>query len=354
MVGRRSLVHKLVLVLIFIVIVGAGYFLWLKRGQPVSDRQIKQQRERVLLMMKTKLPEAPLSSKTLPIISYVLPNPTCYYFAGASVAHFYEKDIDFDKFLWYGRPLRFKFDQRFGDLRTGPPAGELVMEAFYNLGYKTYQGNTSRILMPAILMTHMNPDDNFIFFKKQTEAFDFIKRLISADQPVMINGAPLPNMKKGDFGFFAGYNNNFVYIRPIPDKGPFYYQEPDILTTFYEVPIKKFLEIWNRTDNTFYWFEKTHERISEREIYQVNKADVQETYSNMQKFINNLSQGAGLKSYSSNGDGINSRAAASRYLRKAGYSQLADKYMEVAKLYNDKEDFSKIAELEKEAARLWK
>jgi len=82
-------------------------------------------------------------------------------------------------------------------------------------------------------------------------------------------------------------------------------------------------------------------------------ADAQETYSNMQKFIDNLSQGAGLKSYSSNGDGINSRAAASRYLRKVGYSQLADKYMEIAKHYNENEDFSKIAEREKEAAKLW-
>ncbi|MFH0943223.1 MAG: hypothetical protein V1810_03555 [Candidatus Beckwithbacteria bacterium] len=353
MVGRL-LVHKLVLLLIFIVIIGTGYFLWSKRRQPLSDWQIKQQRERVLSMMKTKLPETSLLNKTLPIISYVLPNATCYYFAGASVAHFLEKDIDFDKFLWYGRPLRFKFDQRFGDLRTGPPAGDLFMEAFYNLGYKTYQGNTSGILMPAIFMTHMTADDNFIFFKKQAEAFDFIKRLISADQPVILNGAPMPNMEKGDYGFFAGYNDNFVYIRPIPDKHPFYYQEPEILTTFYEVPIKKFLEIWNRTDNTFYWFEKTHERISEGEIYQMNKADAKETYSNMQKFINNLSQGAGLKSYSSNGDGVNSRAAASRYLRKGGYFQLADKYMEIAKLYNEKEDFSKIADREKEAAKLWK
>lgn len=304
--------------------------------------------------MQTKLPETPLPSKTLSLVHYVLPNPTCYYFAGASVAHFLEEDIDYDKFLWYGRPLRFKFDQRFGDLRTGPPAGDLFMEAFYNLGYKTYQGNTSGILMPAIFMTHMSADENFLFFKKQMEAFDFVKRLISADQPVILFGAPMPGMDKGDYGFLAGYDDSFVYVRPIPNKFPFYYQDPEIITTFYKVPVKEFLEIWNRTDNTFYWFEKIHERISEQEIYQMNKTDAQETYSNMQKFINNFSKDVGLKSYSSNGDGINSRAAASRYLKRLGYPQLANKYMGVAKLYYDKADFSKIADLEKEAAGLWK
>lgn len=350
-------VQRSVLLFIFIAIIGiiAVYFLnFQRKNRGVSDFQLEKQRQRIFSIMQTKLSETALPSKTLPLISYVLPNATCYYFAGASVANFFEKNIDFDKFLWYGRPLRFKFDQRLETLRTGPPAGDLIMEAFYNLGYKTYQGNTSGILMPAILMTHMTADDNFIFFKKQSEAFDFIKRLVSADQPVILNGAPMQNLDKGDYGFFAGYDNYFVYVRPIPDRHPFYYQNPEILTTFYQIPIKEFLEIWNRTDNTFYWFEKTHERISDQEIYQINKTDVRETYSNMQKFIANLPKDPQMRSYSSNGDGINSRAAASRYLRKLGYPKLADKYMEIAKLYNDKAEFSKIADLEKEAALLWK
>ncbi len=349
MMGKKQLVLAVLLTIVILVI---GYFLWPKKQQ-VSDFQIKQQQDRIFSSMKTKLPTTPLPSKTLSMVAYVLPNATCYYFAGASVAHFLDEDINYDKFLWYGRPLRFKFDERFGDLRTGPPAGDLFMEAFYNLGYKTYQGNTSGILMPAILMTHMTADDNFVFFKEQQEAFNFVKRLISADQPVILNGAPMPNIKVGDFGFFAGYDDNFVYVRPIPDKFPFYYQEPEILTTTYKVPVQEFLTIWNRTDNTFYWFEKTYARISEPEIFQMNKADAQETYANMQKFINNLTKDSNLRSYSSNGDGVNSRAAASRYLKTLGYSQLAEKYLGIAKLYNDKEDFAKIAEMEKTAAKLW-
>lgn len=348
-------------IFIFFILGTIGYFLFSKNKR-VSDYQLNEQRNRILSIMKTKLPEVPLSSKVLPIKYYVLPNATCYYFAGASVATYLEKDIDYDKFIWYGRPLRFKYDQRNGILRTGPPAGDLLMEAFFNLGYKTYQGNTSRILPPEIFTPHMTPNDNFIFFKTQEEAFDFIKRLVSAGQPVILNGAPLPGIEKGDYGFFAGYDENYVYVRPIPEKNPFYYQEPEILTNFHKVPIKDFLTIWNRTDNAFYWFEKTHERKSDQEIFEMNKADVKETYANIMKFINNLANDKGLKSYSSDGDGVNSHASAYRSLKKLGDSQLADKYLEIAGLYdrrqkerNDtKESFLKIAELEKQAADLWK
>lgn len=359
---NRIFEKGLFLIIGFLVIVFVVFlFFWVQNKNKLSNSQIKKQEEYILSLMKTKLPQKALPSKTLPLIQYVLPNATCYYFAGAALAHYLE-NTNFDEFIWYGRPLRFKYDERFGSLRTGPPAGDLVMEAFYNLGYTAYQGNTRGQPMPAILMTHMTANDNFIYFKTQDEAFDFIKRLISADVPVMLNGAPMKGKTKGDFGFFAGYDEQNVYIRPEPTKGPFFYQEPEVLTEFMKMPTKEFLAIWARSDNEFYWFEKTHERKSAEEIFTLNKNDTKETYQNMQKFIANLPKDFGLRSYSSDGDGINSRASAYRYLQKLGYNDLAQKYLEIAKIYNTMqsekadtaENFKKIANLENQAASLWK
>ncbi len=347
----------IVTAVIFIVV---SFIVWQLRQKQIDDLRVKQQKEHILSVMKTKLPSTLLPSKTLPLMQYVLPNATCYYFAGASIAHYLENDIDFDKFLWYGRPVRFKYDQRFGQLRSGPPAGELVMEAFYNLGYTAYQGNTRGQPMPAILLTHMTGSDNFIYFKTQKEAFDFIKRLVNVDVPVMLNGAPMRGKSVGDFGFLAGYDEQYVYVRPESTKQPFFYQDPEILTDFMKVPITEFLTIWARTNNEFYWFEKTQNRLSEDQVYQLNKADAFEAYANIQKFIADLPN-KGSRSYSSDGDGVNSRASAYRYLKKLGYGQLAEKYLQIAYAYNNRQKnpfgstgtYSEIANLEKEAASLW-
>jgi len=316
----------------------------------------------VMAEMEDKIPEAPEEAKQLNITFFVTPEATCYFDSGASIANYME-NISYDKFIWYGRPLNFKYDTRWNSLRTGVGGGELTFESFYNLGYKAYNGKTEKNYPPIPERLHMKASSNFVFFDTNEEALGFIKRLISADIPVMVS---LQIGERPDYHIIKGYDKTHIFIPPYVDVMTKEYIHPDQMPLFNQEAFEwqetqvltydQFFSLWDETGNNFYWFVKTAERKTEQEIFDINKKDAEEAYDNVQEFIKT----ADFDSYTSDGDLIITTASASRYLTKKGYTGLGNKYMELATAYNNMRNqiqsinkYSQLAEIYKEAAELW-
>ncbi len=326
-----------------------------------AEDEFKEDYDRIMAEMKDILPEVPEKEKLLDISSFYTPSATCYFSAGASLVNYMES-ISYDEFIWYGRPLHFQYDTRWDTLRTGVGGGELTFESFHNLGYKSYVGRTTKTYLPTPERLHMQASRNFIFFDTKEEALGFVKKLISANIPVMIN---LQVGRTPDYLFIKGYDETHIFIPPYVDSNGEYILS-DETSSFSEEAIEnkdtqsltyaKFFSLWEGTGNTFYWIVKNNESKTEQEIFEINKKDAEEADDNVQKFINNPD----FKTHTSGEDLITATAAASRYLTKQGYAELGNKYMELAKLYDEKRSqwenvglYSQTAELYKEAKELW-
>ncbi|MBU0979304.1 MAG: hypothetical protein KJ709_00725 [Nanoarchaeota archaeon] len=327
-----------------------------------DEDEFKKNYDDIMAEMKDIIPEVPEKQKLLDISSFYTPSATCYFSAGASLANYME-DLSYDEFIWYGRPLHFQYDTRWDTLRTGVGGGELTFESFYNLGYKAYVGRTTKMYLPTPERLHMMASRNFIFFDTDEEALDFIKRLLSADIPVMIN---LQVGTTPDFLFIKGYDETHIFIPPYVDYSTGEYILSDEKQLFSDEAIEnkdtqsltyeQFFSLWEKSGNTFYWFVKNDERKTEQEIFQINKKDAEEAYDNVQKFIADLD----FEVHTSGEDQITGTAAASRYLTKQGYAGLGKKYMELAALYDKQRNqwqtmgiYAQTAELYQEAAELW-
>ncbi len=329
-------------------------------GEVILGDDFEENYGNIMAEMKDIIPEVPEEEKHLDITAFITTYPTCYFDAGGSLVNYME-DISYDEFIWYGRPLNFKYDTRWNTLRTGVGGGELTFESFYNLGYKSYVGRTEKNYPPTPERLHMKASYNFIFFDTNEEALDFIKRLMSADIPVMIN---LQMGRTGDYHFIKGYNKTHIFIPPyvdlktheniFPDEMPLFNQEAYEWEETQVLTYEEFFSLWEETGDNFYWFVKNRERKTEQEMFQINKKDAEEAYDNVQKFI----KSSDFEPYTSDGDLIIATASASRYLTKQGYTELGKKYMELATMCNEKQNqdiniYSQTAELYKEAAELW-
>jgi len=307
--------------------------------------------------MKTSLSEIPAESKTLDLNIFYTSPVVCYLSTRASMANYLE-NISYDKFVWYSRPFEFKYQGKNGEIRTGIGGGEQTIEAFHNLGYTVYHGNTAGMFGIASMMRYETPDDNYIFFKTQKEAFEFVKKLISADVPISIQ---IMGDVHPDFHLITGYNETHVFIPPYKDlktgkyiapifENPISFTEEPATSKELQVLTKEqFFNIWGSTYNFFTWFEKTHEKKTDEEMFEINKQDAIKAAENSIKFAKNPIMG----SYTSDGDGAIYTMAASRYLKKHGYTELAEKYVEIAMAYKNKKSYSEIAKLYEEAAKLW-
>jgi len=91
----------------------------------------------------------------------------------------------------------------------------------------------------------------------------------------------------------------------------------------------------------------------EKQNKKFNKKDAKNAYDNVQEFIKTADFG----SYTSDGDLIIATVSASRYLTKKGYTELGEKYMELATSFNNMKSqsqrYTQIAETYKEAEELW-
>ena len=344
----------IILLLIFNPYIG-GY---LDNKRNLEDVNLIPRYEKITSMMKTSLPEVPESSKILDVTLFYTPHATCYLDSRASIANYLE-NISYDEFVGYSRPFEFKYLGENGEIRSGIGGGEQTVEAFYNLGYKAYNGNTAGRFAPAIFMRHETADDSYIFFKTQEDAFDFVKKLISSGVPVAI-------IFKGDFGLIAGYNETHVFIQPYkdPETGmyispiksyPLFNEEAASSKEYQALTKKQFFDFWKTGENSFTWFEKINERKTKEEMFEINRQDAINAAENSRKFAKNPIMG----SYTSDGDGTIFTAAGSRYLKRQNYDELANKYMEIAGWYNERAtgnkfiSYSEIAKLYEEAAKLW-
>lgn len=331
-------------------------------GEVIPGDDFEGNYDKIMAEMKDIIPDVPEEEKHMDITSFHTPSATCYFSAGASLANYME-DISYDEFIWYGRPFNFKYDTRWNTLRTGVGGGELTFESFYNLGYKSYAGRTEKNYPPTPERLHMKASYSFIFFDTNEEALDFIKRLMSADIPIMVN---LQVGRTQDYHFIKGYDKTHVFIPPyvnvktkeyiFPDEMPLFNQEAYEWKETQVLTYEEFFSLWEETGDTFYWFVKNKERKTEQEMFQINRNDAGEAYDNVQKFIKNPD----FKSYSSDGDLITATASASRYLTKENYTELGKKYMELAAMYDKKRSqwetvnmYPQTAELYKEAEGLW-
>ncbi len=332
-------------------------------GEVILGDDFEENYGNIMAEMKDLIPEVPEEEKHLDITFFDTPSATCYLSAGAGLANYME-GISYDEFIWYGRPLNFKYDTRWNTLRTGVGGGELTFESFYNLGYKSYAGRTEKNYPPTPERLHMKASYSFIFFDTNEEALDFVKRLMSVDIPVMVNLHI--GVGSGDYSLIKGYNKTHIFIPPYIDIKTKEYIFPDEMPLFNEEALEwketqvltyeEFFSLWETTGNNFYWFVKNKERKTEQEMFQMNKKDAEEAYDNVQKFIKNPD----FKSYSSDGDLITATASASRYLTKQNYTDLSKKYMELAIMYDKKRSqwetvnmYPQTAEIYKQAAELW-
>ena len=331
-------------------------------GEVIPEDDFEENYDNIMAEMKDIIPEVPEEEKYLDIISFYTPSATCYFSAGTSLANYME-GIGYDGFIWYGRPLNFQYDTRWNTLRTGVGGGELTFESFYSLGYKSYMGRTEKNYPPTPERLHMRASYNFIFFDTNEEALEFVKRLMSADIPVMIN---LQVGRTQDYLFMKGYNKTHILIPPyvnlktkeyiLSDEMPLFNEEVVESKETQSLTYEEFFSLWEETGDNFYWFVKNRERKTEQEIFEINKKDAEEAYDNVQKFIKNPD----FKFYTSGGDQMTATASASRYLTKLGYAELGEKYMELATMYDEKRSqwetinmYPQTAELYKEAEELW-
>lgn len=388
---KRVVVGTIVLIVVLTILLilndphVQGY---LQSQERLKEGNIEKRYEIVVSSLTFELPEKPDSKKTFDMPNFLTPEATCYYDAGASVANYME-NTSYDEFIWYGRPLKFRFYD--GEYGVSVGTRDVSSAAFYNLGYTKYCGNTDGKLPIGVIdvVSYHNVEleklktgdlgavadyksaedivesyDNYVFFKTGEEALTFVKKIMSTDHPVTLgvkDWSEIPH-----FQTLFGYNETHVISPVVPETPkadwvelPEYYEEPiddkhrDIIAN------EEFLEkIWGYWGHDFCWFDKTGPSLSKKEMFELNKKDALKAPQNIQKVID------GPPRYRKDlgdllGDGLIAMASASRYLRNHGYDELADKYREIADTYREmgkrkRIELAKVKQLHQEAADLWK
>lgn len=320
----------------------------------------------LLTAMKTKLPEKPLPEIKYPIKGYRIPGlgGFCWIESSSGLIKYLEPDIDFDTFILYARPTLVMAGRNKKE-RWGPGLNQT--HAFTELGYTAFRGSTNPSHLPQSVFPDIDPR-NLIYFRTPEEELTFMKKLISE--------RIIPTITyDGDFSTIVGYNQEGIWIvKSDPSQTdkegrnfmtypvPF---EPTFIT-YGELP-----KNWD-LDHQFFWFEKTGLRKSEEEIYLENKQNAKEAPQNMKTVIDFLKKGGNLVDFTYEID-IPSSMTLYRYFTKRGNIDLANKYLEIAKIYEAQrvslgkdsrtsesnarkfyiETLTKVQPLLKEAATMW-
>ncbi|MFA4831050.1 MAG: hypothetical protein WC862_01500 [Patescibacteria group bacterium] len=308
----------IVLVLIFYLGFGRGIF--------PNISEYKKDQAQLITAMKTKLPEKPLAEIKYPIKGYRIPGlgGFCWLESSSGLIKYLEPDIDFDTFVFYGRPT-LVMAGRNKDERWGPGLNQT--HAFTELGYTAFRGSTNPTHPPQSVFPDIDPR-NLIYFKTKEEELEFMKKLVSA--------RIIPTIGyDGDFSTVVGYNQDGLWIvRSDPsqtDRGDRNFMTDPVIFEPTFITYKELFDNWGM-DYQFFWFEKTGSRKSINEIYAENKKNAQEAAQNMETVIDFLKKGGNLVDFTYEID-IPSAMALYRYFTKQGNSDLADKYLEIAKIY---------------------
>lgn len=310
-------------VIIFSVLV---YF-FISRGNLIPDNSEYQKDQTFLLSaMKTKLPETPFSKIKYPVQGYRIPGlgGYCWLESSSGLIRYLEPDIDFDAFLLYARPT-LMMAGRDKNERWGPGLNQI--HAFTELGYTAFRGATNPVNLPQSVFPDIDPR-HFIYFKTSEEEWYFMKKLISVKIiPTIIYD--------GDFSTVIGYDQNGIWIvrsnlLQTDKPGSNFLTLPVAFNPVFKT-YDEFFDNWE-LDHQFFWFEKRGTRKPESEIYAENKLNAQETPQNLEKIIKFLKEGGDLLDFTA--IDIPGPVVLYRYFLQRGNAELANDYLEIAKIYD--------------------
>ena len=111
-----------------------------------AEDDFEENYDNIMAEMKDIIPEIPEEEKHLDITYFVTVYPTCYLDAGTSLANYME-DISYDEFIWYGIPLKFQYDTRWGTLRTGVGGESLYLSLSTILGINLIWAELKKIIL---------------------------------------------------------------------------------------------------------------------------------------------------------------------------------------------------------------
>lgn len=303
-----------------------------------NKSEYKKDQAHLLTTMEGRLAETPKPEVKLPVKGYIVPGAagTCMVDAGAGVANFLEPDIDFDKYILLGNPTLIMAAGNKSE-RYGPGANFLT--PFINLGYTPFRGATTSIHPPQNAANNIEPQ-NFIYFKTKEEELAFIKRLLSSNIiPIAtLTRDPFEPIEGGLFSSLVGYDRNGIWLNvsgPLTEK---YAQGRN----FTDLPIRydprflsyeEFFRFWT-PDHQFFWVIKTGSRLSDSQIYAVNKKNAQQAPENLQKTITFLKKNGNLMLFTAASDAPTA-VVLHRFFQKQGNLALAEEYLQMAKTYTD-------------------
>lgn len=322
--GHQGLPAKVLLIPGIIVLLGFIFFF----GQHFVKKELEYKKDQAYLplAMKTQLPSEPLSEIKYPIKGYRIPGlgGFCWLESSSGLIKYLEPDIDFDAFVLYGRPTLVMAGRNENE-RWGPGLNQT--HAFTELGYTAFRGSTSTTNLPQSVFPDIDPRHLF-YFKTPAEELAFMKKLVSAQLIPTIVYA-------GDFSTVVGYNQDGLWIvRSDPSQTDV--EGTNFMT--YPVPFEpifityeELFKNWE-VDHQFFWFEKTGLRKSENEIYAENKKNAQEAAQNMKTVIDFLKNGGRLVDFTYEID-VPSSMTLYRYFTKRGNTDLANKYLALAEIY---------------------
>ncbi len=281
---------------------------------------------------KNELLLRPLSEIKYPVKGYLITTGGfCWLMTQAGIANYLEPDIDFNTFVLYGNPTLFMAGrtekERYGPALNG-------RHAFKNLGYTVYHGSTNPTHPPQVVYPDIEPE-NFIYFKKAEEEFLFIKKLLTAGI------IPIVHIEDGFLGL-AGYDSKGIWLtnpESIPEEEkPKNFLETVILDKTWFMSYDEFFKNWSG-DNQFFWYKKTNPRKTEAEVYTENKKNALEAAQNIKTTIGilqNLKEHQNISWIYTYDFDTPSAVALYDYFLNKGNTELAQKYLEIAEIY-DKE-----------------
>ncbi len=325
---NKGISAKLLFTVGIFAFLGLFFLFTIGRGLLPNEAEYRKDQAWLATNMKTELPETPLPEVKYPIQGYRIPGigGFCWLESAAGLMKYLESDVDFDTFVFYGRPTLYMANRNENE-RLG--AGLNQVHAFTNLGYTAYHGATNPDWPPRSVYPDIDPR-NFIYFKTVKEQLAFMKRLISS--------GIIPTIGyNGDFSTVTGYNQDGLWIVASAfaaskvDTDGKNFMTPPVPYDAEFITNEQFFNSRGMT-NEFFWFEKTEPRKSEAEVYEENKKNAQEAAENLQKTINYVKNGGDLLHFTYALD-IPATISLSRYLAKRGHSDLADSYFELAKTY---------------------
>ena len=328
---NKGLPAKIVLIpglIIFFILI----FFIIREVVPIQ-MEYKNNQAYLTQNLKTKLPAEPSKEVKYQVKSYLITTGGfCWLMNGGGIANYLEPDIDFDTFVLYGNPTLFMAGRSEYE-RYGPGLNHL--HAFNNLGYTVYRGSTNTVHPYKNIYPDIQPE-NFIYFKNAKEELLFIKKLLTAGIIPIVH-------VKDSFTGMAGYNDKGVWLTG-PDvedkKRPSNFLETVILDEMWFMTYDEFFRNWSG-DNQFFWFEKTGTRKTETEIYNENKKNILEASQNIKTTIGilkNLTVYQNISHIYTYDFDTPSAVALYRYFKNKGNEKLAQKYLEIAKIYDKKRE----------------